>query len=134
MLNLYFSYATIAVLLCLLFGQATANPLECKTIENNKKRLACYDTYFSDKDEENIRSLVTDVAEPSLIEATIKEVDQRNRKKAIIYLENGQVWTQTSLRYIRIKAGDQVTLSRGTFGAYVLESNKGASSRVRRLN
>ena len=51
----------------------------------------------------------------------------------VVTLENNQVWVQIDVdNKARVKAGDTVTIKRGTLGSYLLVSPNGVATRVRR--
>lgn len=75
----------------------------------------------------------TKAAEPDLI-AQVASVSEKLTGELLLKLDNGQSWVQAQRKSdVFIKAGEHVTISRGTFGGYLLSSDSGATMRVRRL-
>ncbi len=75
----------------------------------------------------------TDTKEIDQIEATVAEVRKSASGKAVITLDNGQVWQQTESSRARISVNDKVTIRRRGFGSYTLYSKKTAI-RVKRIS
>lgn len=71
------------------------------------------------------------------LNSVVSKVEFTNLGKAIIYLENGQVWRQldSDSRKIRVKSslGKQATLKKKLMGSYAIRISKGRSIRVRRI-
>lgn len=66
--------------------------------------------------------------------ARVDSVSEKLTGELLLKLDNGQSWLQAQRKAgVRIKAGDRVTISRGTLGGYLLSSDSGATMRVRRL-
>ncbi|MEM7079166.1 MAG: hypothetical protein AAF513_11110 [Pseudomonadota bacterium] len=68
-----------------------------------------------------------------VIEATVKSVLNKNQQKMMFLLDNEQVWMQTSPRNLPIRQGQKVTIKSGTVGGFILATEKGTSTRVRRI-
>ena len=73
----------------------------------------------------------TGTKEIDRIEATVTEVRETESGKAVITLDNGQVWIQIDSSRSRFDANDKVTIRRRSFGSYMLY-NKNTAIRVRR--
>ena len=67
------------------------------------------------------------------INASVTDIKRRARNEMIVYLSNGQVWAQVSPRYLTIRNGDGVVVRRGRMGGYILTTERGGSTRVKRL-
>ena len=75
----------------------------------------------------------TDTKEIDRIEAIIVEVHKSASGKAVITLDNGQVWKQSDSSRARLSINDKVTIRRRSFGSYSLYSTK-TSIRVKRIS
>lgn len=75
----------------------------------------------------------TDTEEIERIEATVVEVRKTKSGKAVITLDNGQVWIQADSSRARVSIDDKVTIRRRSFGSYTLYSKK-TSIRVKRIS
>ena len=68
------------------------------------------------------------------ISALVTHVRKRGYGELVVTLENGQVWTQKEIESgFRIKAGDTVTIRKGTFGGYRMFGRSNRSSSVVRV-
>lgn len=68
------------------------------------------------------------------IQARVTSVSERPRGELLLKLDNGQIWTQTERRFgTVIREGDTVTIARGVLGSFMLTSQAGVSTRVRRV-
>lgn len=54
------------------------------------------------------------------ITSTVQSAVLDKRKKLLITLDNGQQWQQIDQGYLKIKAGDRCTVSRGAIGSFLL--------------
>lgn len=73
-------------------------------------------------------------AEVDHIVAKVASVSERPRGELLLKLDNGQTWTQTERRLgTLIKEGETVTISRGALGSFMLTSEAGVATRVRRV-
>lgn len=71
--------------------------------------------------------------DPDLV-ARVDTVSQRLTGELLLKLDNGQSWVQAQRKSnVIIKAGERVSIARGSFGGYLLSSDSGATMRVRRL-
>jgi hypothetical protein len=75
----------------------------------------------------------TDTEEIDRIEAIVVEVHKSASGKAVITLDNGQVWKQSDSSRARLSVNDKVTIRRRSFGSYSLYSTK-TSIRVKRIS
>ena len=75
----------------------------------------------------------TDTKEIDRIEAIVVEVHKSASGKAVITLDNGQVWKQSDSSRARLSVNDKVTIRRRSFGSYSLYSTK-TSIRVKRIS
>jgi hypothetical protein len=75
----------------------------------------------------------TDTKEIDRIEAIIVEVYKSASGRAVITLDNGQVWKQSDDSRTRLSVNDKVTIRRRAFGSYTL-FNKKTSIRVKRIS
>ncbi len=64
----------------------------------------------------------TDTKEIGRIEAIVVEVHKSASGKAVITLDNGQVWKQSDSSRARLSVNDKVTIRRRSFGSYSLYS------------
>jgi hypothetical protein len=75
----------------------------------------------------------TDAEEIDRIEAIIVDVYKSKSGKAVITLDNGQVWKQSDGSRTHLSVDDTVTIRRRSFGSYTL-FNKKNSIRVKRIS
>ncbi len=75
----------------------------------------------------------TDTKEIDRIEAIVVEVHKSASGKAVITLDNGQVWKQSDGSRTHLSVNDKVTIRRRSFGSYTL-FNKKNSIRVKRIS
>jgi hypothetical protein len=67
------------------------------------------------------------------VTSPIKAVSTRMLGELVVELENGQVWTQLETdKWVRLRAGESATISRGALGSYKLVSGSTAT-KVRRV-
>ena len=122
----------------------------CVEIEEDAKRLSCYDSFFINKDNidianEDIKEKEEKVAEVSIQEyeqenfglpsklrqaedaeelkivSRIDSVSQRLNLQLIIILENGQIWQSVEkIRDIRLRDGYDVEIKEGFLSGYTL--------------
>ena len=135
---------------------------ECVFIEDDEKRLSCYDNYF-DKEytstpnesnslneineeilnstEQQIKSFGlpkepnSQTKEEFKVISNVLSVSQKFDLKLIIIIENNQIWqTVEKIRDIRLKEGYRVEISKGFISGYALRvPEKKIKLRVRRL-
>jgi hypothetical protein len=135
----------------LAHAAAPAWAAECALEDEDATRLACYDSRNPPKKNSARAQSSPPVtpdkdfglppqpepaeksAEPNLV-AQVETVSQRLTGELLLKLDNGQSWIQATRKStVIIKAGERVTIARGSFGGYLLSSDSGATMRVRRL-
>jgi hypothetical protein len=153
------------LLLCLTVSNAYAGEvslveaaLECRNVEKDTQRLACYDRLpLDDAPDSVITEAVTatavsvdasdradaegnfgfefsvkDAAES--LESEVTEVRKNAKGGLVVTLANGQVWQQTDSQRLFLSDGDSVTLYRGAFSAFYLAvDGKGRRYRFARV-
>ncbi len=73
-------------------------------------------------------------AELEQISLTVTRVGRRPHGEHIVYLDNGQVWSeQTKSSYFPVKAGETVTIKKRKYGGYRLVTESGKAYDVERL-
>lgn len=110
----------------------------CASIESDQERLACYDALSQSLDEraEQIfgheQKRIVEEA-PEKITARITEVQEGAYDKAIITLDNGQIWRQNDSGRVSWKSGDKIVVERGLFGSFFMKPAEGGRKiRVKR--
>ncbi len=86
--------------------------------------------------ETKIRKSIQDATgaeEIDRIEASVAEVRKTRSGKAVITLDNGQVWIQIESSRIPLVVDDKVIIRRRSFGSYMLY-NKKTAVRVKRIS
>lgn len=87
--------------------------------------------------EKSVETATAKTEELQELNSVVSKVEFTNLGKAIIYLENGQIWRQldSDSRKIRVKSslGKQATLKKKLMGSYAIRISKGRSIRVRRI-
>lgn len=68
------------------------------------------------------------------IESRIEGLQRRPYGEYVFELANGQRWTQLESGRARYRRGQAVTIERTTLGAYMLSTEAGRATRVRRLD
>ncbi len=63
----------------------------------------------------------------------ITEITRRARQEMVFHLDNAQVWMQVTARFRMIKVGEAVKIKRARLGGYILTTEHGVSTRVKRL-
>ena len=76
-----------------------------------------------------------DEARPAVdsIQTTIAALDRRPRGERVFTLANGQKWTELSAGRARYEEGLMVRIERTSVGGYMLSTQSGRATRVRRL-
>ena len=74
-----------------------------------------------------------DKPEQITVESIVVAIKDERQKKMVFRLENGQIWLQNSPRSLPIKSGEKVTIKSALVGGYILRSENGTSTRVRRI-
>jgi len=113
---------------------AVAATTASEPVLSSKPKLSQEDLFG--KGEAELRKSVqeaTDTEAIDRIEATVVEIRKSASGKAIITLDNGQVWMQSDSTRARVSVNDKVTIRRRSFGSYSLYSTK-TSIRVKRIS
>jgi hypothetical protein len=131
----------------------------CSRIKKNSERLACYDkaldylrtpaaaaaaapsaeTSFGIKSgAAESRRAVVEHSEPDdaleTLTGRITSLTEDGQGMSIVTLDNGQTWRQlTGSTKLALKAGDEVTISRASFGSFLMSIPTGRPLRVRRV-
>ncbi len=96
----------------------------CQKELEDASRLACYD-----------RAARNHGQLPESLVATVRAVIRRPNGAHVITLDNGQVWTETSLDpSFRVAVGEQVRIKRAAMGTYLLSTPSNRSTRVARTD
>ena len=128
----------------------------CRTIAEDRERLACYDALASDtppateppatisaeslfgRDAAQTSAVLqrqTGISTPQILDVEIRSVETRADGKLQLSLQNDQRWEQIDGRPLDLAAGDQVRIRKGAFGSYLLHKQTGGRSmRVRRID
>jgi hypothetical protein len=90
------------------------------------------------KNEAEIRKSVQEAAgekEIDQIEARVSKVRESSAGKAIITLDNGQVWTQIDSSRLRLSGDDRITIRRASLGSFMLsKTGSKVLMRVKRIS
>ncbi len=113
---------------------------QCRAIESDQERLACYDRVAGSTYEDSFgkESVATErppgeKGKPQNLESRVASVATAASGKLILGLDNGQTWAQIDSSSLRLKVGDEVRIRRGTMGSYLLtRADGGPEIRVRR--
>ena len=137
--------------------------LECRQMEDDEQRVACYDEYvdsrnaaptappvtqqaqtvpdaqslFGETDAEAKRIVETTLAIEQIdrIEATVTETRKSASKKLTVALDNGQIWRQLDGKPFRLKRGEAVVIRKASLGSYLMEKEAGSRPiRVKRID
>ena len=132
-------------------NMAHASALDaCIAIPQDAQRLKCYDGLYrpdgigvstipsaaQDFGQEQIdRNNPTAQSKQQLTEltSTVTKIGHNSRNALVFYLDNDQAWHQTSPKAFTIREADNVTIRRGRMGGYILTTERGGSTRVKRL-
>ena len=132
--------------------------LECRSLEKDTQRLACYDRLpLNDTRESAITEAVTATAAsadasgradaegnfgfefsvkdaPESLESEVTGVQRNAKGGLVVTLANEQVWQQTDSQRLFLSEGDSITLYRGAFSAFYLAvDGKGRRYRFARV-
>ena len=120
----------------------------CIDLQQDSARLACYDALFRTPEapkvvaskppelgDDQVRRAkpIAERNEPETLNATVIKVTRRARNELAFELDNEQLWAQVTPRYLSIKAKDRVIIKKGRLGGYILTTERGGSTRVKRL-
>ncbi|GAA5525366.1 hypothetical protein Maes01_01935 [Microbulbifer aestuariivivens] len=110
----------------------------CAAIESDDERLSCFDALSQSLDARaeqmfgREKKHITEEA-PEQMAAKILSVQEGAYGKAIIALDNGQLWRQNDNLRVLWSAGDPVIVERGIFGSFFMRSADGGRKiRVKR--
>ena len=142
-----------ATLPALVIGNGLDN---CRTIADNRERLACYDALAGNtpqvqdppatisaeslfgRDAAQTSAVLqqhTGITPPQILDAEISSVETRPDGKLRLSLQNAQRWEQIDGRPLDLAPGDQVRIRKAAFGSYLLYSQAGGRGmRVRRVD
>ncbi len=67
------------------------------------------------------------------IDTEIAAVRSGGQQRMVFRLTNGQIWMQSSPRDLPFAAGDKVNIKNARMGGYIMRSDSGTSTRVRRI-
>ena len=83
--------------------------------------------------EQTLRKKPTDPKKVVEIESIIKALRRKDRQEIVFLLENGQIWIQDVFRFMTVDQGDAVSIRRLRMGGYLMTTEGGASTRVKRI-
>jgi hypothetical protein len=69
----------------------------------------------------------------SSITASIEQLERRPRGERVFHLDNGQVWTELETGRSQYRQGMNVTVERTPSGSYMMSTDTGRATRVRRM-
>ncbi len=144
---------------CLALAAASTQAADhpCAAVAAPDARLACYDRAFPPHDGATRGGATHDAAgrsdfgftaaevrtraahsatsdEPRAVAMTVVAVREEATGRFVATMDNGQVWAQTEAdSRVRPRAGHAVTIKRGVLGSYLLVTDKGVGTRVRRI-
>ncbi|MFZ2509364.1 MAG: hypothetical protein WAW79_12935 [Steroidobacteraceae bacterium] len=151
------------VVIALLSGQEASRTVDCRLIEDNAERLACYDSTagrppgsapipgkaenpqeaapavedFGLTDEQRDRKKQNPPATIDMVETRVAAVERQPwDDRFTLTLDNGQKWAQLEPTPIqRFRVGDAITIRKAAFNSYLARGpNSGTGVRVRRLD
>ncbi len=137
--------ATTAFLLAGSAAPTAHEATDCTGIAEDAARLACYDALYNvvaSDDGDPLAAFGREQIDPKpshnrasnleAMTATVSSINKPKGRAAVITLDNEQVWSQVSFRYVRLQEGDSVTIKPSRFGGYILTNERGVTMRVRR--
>ena len=66
--------------------------------------------------------------------STIKAMRRDDQQQMVFMLENDEIWLQDTARALDVREGDTITIKNSRFfGGYILSTETGISTRVRRI-
>ena len=98
---------------------ATSTLVESEAPSKNKSRFS-----FSG---------LLDWKEPFNFETEIAAIRSGGKQRMVFRLDNGQIWMQTSPRELPFSVGNKVAIKSGKMGGFIMRSESGTSTRVRRI-
>lgn len=151
-----FRLATLVVAAILPTIVSGNGPDTCRSIADDKERLACYDalavetiqtkeplttasaeSLFGRDAAQTSAALQqqTGISQAQTLDAEIGSVETRANGKLLISLQNNQRWEQIDGRPLALVPGDPVRIRRSALGSYLLYKQAGGRSvRVRRID
>lgn len=116
----------------------------CTDLRDDSERLACFDAMTpaaAQADPERnfgVETLPTgfdaEGEAVDVIASRIEGLQRRPHGQHVFELANGQRWTELESGRTRYRRGQRVTIERTTLGAYMLSTEQGRATRVRRLD
>ena len=67
------------------------------------------------------------------LDTEIVAVRRGDQQRMVFRLANGQIWMQNTARDLPFTVGDKVNIKNGRIGGYMMRSEGGTSTRVRRI-
>ncbi len=67
------------------------------------------------------------------IDTTIRAIRRGEQQRMVFMLDNGEIWMQVEPRLLPYREGDVVNVKNARFGGYFMRSEKGTSTRVKRI-
>jgi len=138
-----------------VFGSDWQNPIsECRQIQQDDKRLACYDKISIKNIKNKAKQATAKVAdkpatkvdinefglkakkenEPDAFVATVVKLKKNPYGLFTITLDNGQIWKQIDSRKFRLKVDNKIQIEKGALGSFKLKKvDSNASTRVKRV-
>lgn len=106
----------------------------CALLEEQAARLGCFDTLAASL--QGVEALPDADDRPVMehpVHASVLRLEQRPHGEWILYLSNGQIWTELEPSRVRYRQGMTVRIHRTQLGGYRLSTSFGRSTRVRRV-
>lgn len=153
---MYRKAAATLIVLGVSSAAGAQSMLECSKLEDEKKRLSCYDRVVGHVEEkldeeplgtteERVEARTKVVTEaivgnepnddvPDLLAVEIKKV-MRNRSRRVFYqTTDGRLFRRSSQSVVTFRAGDRCTIETGTFGSLFLVRDDGQKNKVEELS
>lgn len=119
----------------------------CAQVRDAAARLSCYDEAFGKPalpigmDQFGLTPDQIERAKPAAeraaadrLTAMVTAVEYRGNGRFVATLDNGQWWSQAETNpKVRVAVGDSVTVRRAALGSYLLTSERGLATRVKRI-
>lgn len=100
----------------------------CKSITSEQKRLACFDKVAANLEQtitaqkiENFGKQNSEILDTEEIKTTVLKVKKNPYGELKIWLDNQQVWKQTSGNRFNLKKGDEVLITKGALNSFDLK-------------
>lgn len=74
-----------------------------------------------------------DWKETQSFESEIAAIRSGGQQRMVFRLDNGQIWMQTSPRELPFSVGNKVVIKSGRIGGFIMRSESGTSTRVKRI-